>query len=245
MNHRADVVTAKICAVFPIGGVLISAEDEGGEVFTDEFSFDHFPTDFSADPRISVKKTADEEIEILLRNSRISEQMRLFDISLREVGSRIWNRLSTNRGDRIALALPASENVDPTVEVVSRIDDWMSNCFAAECWENGLSQILTDRWSELIRAVDQQEGGRAAILRLAHAEETFTDWLPMKHVVEVIPELHSAEAIEFSSLERSIHNWTSPSEPKFDRSRADPTKLINRYSCFFGFQKRRSSRSTR
>lgn len=200
VNHRADGVTARIRAPFSIGGVLIAAEDEGGQVVTSEFSFDQFPTDVPADPKISAQKAADDRVTILLKNSRSSEMLRLFDISLRDVGNRRWTRLSTNRGDRIALAVPASEPAEPTVEAMSRIDGWISQCFAAECWDGGLNRLLTSRWAEVVRAIDHQAGGRAAILSLVHAEEEDSNWLPMKHVVEVVPELHSAEAFEYSAL---------------------------------------------
>jgi hypothetical protein len=200
VNHRADGVTALICAPFSVGGVLIGAEDEIGDVVVSEFSYDHFPAEMSADPKISAIKNADDAVTVLIKNSPSSERLRLFDISLREVSSRNWTRLSTNRGDRIALGVPASEPADATVEAMSRIDGWMSQCFAVECWDGGLSRILTGRWTEVIRAIDHQAGGRAALLSLAHAEEIQSNWLPMKHIVEVVPELHSAEAFEYSAL---------------------------------------------
>lgn len=200
INHRADGVTARICAPFSIGGVLLVAEDEDGGVVSSEFSYDHFPIDMPAEPKISVKKSAKDSVTILLKNSRSSEKLRLFDISLREVGRRTWTRLSTNRGDRITLAVPASEPSDPSVDAMTRVDAWMSQCFAAECWDGGLNRLLTSRWAEVVRAIDHHAGGRAAILSLAHAEEGGFNWLPMKHVVEIVPELHSAEAFEYSSL---------------------------------------------
>ena len=200
VNHRSDGVTARISVPFSIGGVLISAEDESGDVVDSEFSYDHFPTDLPADPKISAKKAADDTVAILLKNTRSSEKLRLFDISLREVGSRNWTRLSTNRGDRIALAVPASDLSDATVDSMTCIDGWVSQCFAAECWEGGLSKLLINRWAEVVRSIDNQAGGRAAILCLAHAEETDSNWLPMKHVVEIVPELHSAEEFEYSAL---------------------------------------------
>lgn len=200
INHRADGVTARICAPFSIGGVLLVAEDEDGEVVSSEFSYDHFPTDMHAEPKISAKKSADDSVTILLKNSRSSKKLRLFDISLREVGRRTWTRLSTNRGDRITLAVPASEPSDPSVDAMTRVDAWMSQCFAAECWDGGLNRLLTSRWAEVVRAIDHHAGGRAAVLSLAHAEEGDFNWLPMKHVVEIVPELHSAEAFEYSSL---------------------------------------------
>lgn len=200
VNHRADGVTARISAPFSIGGALLIAEDEDGEVVSSEFSYDHFPTDISSDPKVSAKKSADDNITILLKNSRSSEKLRLFDISLREVGRRTWTRLSTNRGDRITLAVPASEPDDPSVDAMTRVDAWMSQCFAAECWDGGLNRLLTSRWAEVVRAIDHQAGGRAAILKLAHTEEEDYNWLPMKHVVEIVPDLHSAEAFEYSAL---------------------------------------------
>ncbi|KKN74396.1 hypothetical protein LCGC14_0391040 [marine sediment metagenome] len=200
VNHRADGVTARISAPFSIGGLLLVAEDEDGEVVSSEFSYDHFPTDMSAETIATAKKTADDSVTILLKNSRSSEKLRLFDISLREVGRRTWTRLSTNRGDRITLAVPASEPADPSVDAMARIDAWMSQCFAAECWDGGLNRLLTSRWAEVVRAIDHQAGGRAAVLSLAHAEEGDFNWLPMKHLVEIVPELHSSEAFEYSAL---------------------------------------------
>ena len=200
VNHHADGVTARICVPFSIGGVLLVSEDEDGEVVSSEFSYDHFPTDMSADPKVSAKKSGDDSVTILLKNSRTSEKLQLFDISLRELGRRTWTRLSTNRGDRITLAVPASEPSDPSVDAMTRVDAWMSQCFAAECWDGGLNRLLTSRWAEVVRAIDHQAGGRAAVLGLAHAEEGDFNWLPMKHVVEIVPELHSAEALEYSAL---------------------------------------------
>lgn len=200
VSHRADGVTARISAPFSIGGALLVAEDEDGEIVSSEFSYDHFPTDMSADPKVSAKKSTDDSITILLKNSRSSEKLQLFDISLREVGRRTWTRLSTNRGDRITLAVPASEPADPSVDAMTRVDAWMSQCFAAECWDGGLNRLLTSRWAEVVRAIDHQAGGRAAILKLAHAEQEDYNWLPMKHVVEIVPDLHSAAAFEYSAL---------------------------------------------
>ena len=200
VNHRSDGVTARISVPFSIGGLLISEEGESGDVAASEFSYDHFPTDLPADPKISAKKSADDTVTILLKNTLSSEKLRLFDISLREVGSRNWTRLSTNRGDRIALAVPAAELSDATVDSMTRIDGWVSQCFAGECWEGGLSKILINRWAEVVRSIDNQAGGRAAILCLAHANEADSNWLPINHVVEIVPELHSAEAFEYLAL---------------------------------------------
>lgn len=200
INYRADGVTGQIRAPFSIGGILITAEDEDGAIMLSEFSYDHFPTDFSADPKISATKSTSDTVLLLLKNTLSSKRMRLFDISLREVGSRTWTRLLTNRGDRIALATPATDLSVVTVKNMTRINGWVSQCFAAECWEGGLSKLLTNRWAEVVRSIDKQAGGRSAILCLAHAEEADPNWLPMKHVIEIVPKLHSAAAFEYSAL---------------------------------------------
>ncbi|NOX41227.1 MAG: hypothetical protein GXP05_12160 [Alphaproteobacteria bacterium] len=199
-NHRADGVTARISVPFPIGGALISVEDECGEVVVSEFTYDHFQTDVRADNKIGAKKSDDDAITIILSNSRTSEMLRLCDISLREIGNRNWIRLSTHRGDRIALAIPASELPSANVDRMTRIDRWVSQCFAAECWDGGLGKILISRWTDIVRTLDSRPGGRAAILRLAHSDEDDPNWLPMKHVLEIIPDLHSTDAINFVAL---------------------------------------------
>lgn len=200
VNHRADGVTARFSVPFPIGGALISVEDEYGEVVVSEFTYDHFPTDVRAGNEIDAKKSADDAITIVLSNNRNSEVLRLCDISLREMGNRNWVRLSTHRGDRIALVIPASELSNVTVDRMTRIDRWVSQCFAVECWDGGLGKILINRWADIVHTLDRQPGGRAAILRLAHSDEDDPNWLPMKHVLEVIPNLHSADAIDFVAL---------------------------------------------
>lgn len=200
VNHRADGVSARISVPFPIGGALISVEDECGEVVESELTFDHFPADIPADNHIGVKKSADDAITITLSNSQTSEYLSLCDISLREMGNRNWTRLSTRRGDRISLAIPASDLSNVTVDRMERVDRWVSQCFSVECWDGGLGKILINRWADIVRALDNQPGGRAAILRLAHSDEDDPNWLPMKHVIEVIPNLHSADAIDFVAL---------------------------------------------
>jgi hypothetical protein len=155
VNHRADGVTARICAPFSIGGVLLVAEDEDGEVVSSEFSYDHFPTDMSADPKVSAKKSADDSVTILLKNSRSSEKLRLFDISLRELGRRTWNRrlgLGDGRAHgeatQSAETMPTSANglTDIPLQIVY---DSLPNIFAKHRIE-GVSAI-----SQRLRVIKQ------------------------------------------------------------------------------------------
>lgn len=239
INHSANGVTARVSVPFLIGGALISAEDESGAVIASEFSYDHFPTDIPADPKINAKKTANDTITIILNNGRSAQGLSLFDISLREIGSRNWTRLSTHRGDRIAIAVPALEHLNATVDSMTRIDHWVSQCFAAECWDGGLGKILVGRWADTVRNVDHQPGGRAAVLRLSHSEEEVTNWLPMKHVLEIVPDLHSAHAIDFAALGavdtqvgKALSNLASLSQGQLRNNRFIDTRAFAGFKNF-------------
>jgi hypothetical protein len=242
VNHRGDGVTLQISVTFSIGGALISTEDENGTFEVSEFSYDHLPIDTPAALNVAVKKTSDNTVTIILKNSQNLEGMGLSDVSLRQTGNRNWTRLSKNRGDRIAVAVRAYDQTVVTVASMARLDRWLSECFAAECWDGGLDKILVGRWADTVRRIDEQLGGRAAILKLSHAEEAVTDWLPMKHILEIVPDLHSAGAIDFAALGaidspvgKSLAVISSLSSGKFRQNAAiDPT-------AFLGFKNARSA----
>jgi hypothetical protein len=200
VNHRSDGATARISVAFPIGGVLVSAERENGDVVLSETSFDHIPTDSPPVAAVRATKEAEKTTFISMRNTDDHDGLAIASVSLREIGSPNWIRLASNRGDRIALAIRGRALHPSTVDRLTCLDVWMAQCFAPECWDGGLGEILAQRWRQAIQDVDRQAGGRAAILQLVHKEETMANWLPMKHILEILPDLHSANATDFVAL---------------------------------------------
>ena len=200
VSHSADGATAKISVAFPIGGAMITGEDEKGDKVSSEYSFDHFPEELIADQQISVQKYTDNTVFINFKNNPLSDGLQLFDVSLRETGQQNWTRLLTHGGDRISFGASPLENSLPTVQKMTQLNNWMEQCFASECWTSGLSDILVNRWSTNLRGVNSEVGGRSAILCLAHAGELDTNWLPMKHAFEALPEFHCADAFDYAAL---------------------------------------------
>ncbi len=182
---------------FAVGGVLAKLETEDGNIDSSEVSFDHLPANKpkqlwvkSADA-VSGKITLQVDVDVgaLVGLSLVS-------LRLRRMGSSEWFQLSNARNDKFAFPVNGGEAKEESVAILSNINQWLMKCYAPEVCKGGLIGALVRRWAALIQGISDKPGGIGRLLLLAMEDECF-DWLPMVHVLQVMPDIFSGPAVNY------------------------------------------------
>ena len=175
---------------------------ESGPEDVAEVRFDHRPHAAPPAPWVRVCRSLDKSAIVRVRADGPGVSRFEFSAEISgHVGEQKWARLSNGRGDRYAVMVRQSADWEGRPSVLRRVDSWMSECYAAPSWnEGGVGALLTSRWQDLLRYVADAPGGMSFLLSLAHGDEEDAGWLPMRHIVEIVPSLHSARPSAFATL---------------------------------------------
>lgn len=190
-----------------IGGIKIELEDELGAVWQAEASLDHFPLTKSRQPWLQVELVRPRAALIKVTAPEGAVGLQRADVAVRHVAQGEWSGLRNGRGDRYSIAVrPLNDaNPDSVVTRVQRLTHWLEDCYAIEAWSGGLGDSLPRRWSRALQELVAQPGGISRLLVSVHDRRDESSWLPMKHPVEVIPDLYSAPSSEFWLLRTASH----------------------------------------
>ena len=186
---------------FSLGGMIVGLHQENGDEDYSEVSFDHLP---AARPRQSWLRhaEADRQMVTLEIDGTPCEGLSLVTVRARALGKEDWTQLSNARDDVFAFPLIADAAGEPSATSLSRLETWLSKCYAPDVWDKGLGTALQQRWSTLVRAVCALPGGTERLLLLSLRDDE-PDWLPILHVIQEIPTLFAAPAIKFHAFANS------------------------------------------
>lgn len=130
------------------------------------------------------------------------EGLSLITLRARALGEEKWSQLSNPRDDLYAFPLTAVAAAELSASSLSRLETWLSKCYAADVWDKGLGKALQQRWSALVNDVWALPGGTERLLLLSFRDDE-PDWLPIFHVIQEIPTLFAAHAIKFHAFASS------------------------------------------
>jgi hypothetical protein len=130
-------------------------------------------------------------------------------LSVRREGEEKWSPLRNARGDDypllLAAELPWGELIardDMAHTIFLRLTDVLNRCHAAESWDT--LQKLQRFWVELGAALSGTQRGRETLLE-SWARPVPVDsnqsWVPLRHPIEVAPNLLSTEILNFHVME--------------------------------------------
>ncbi|MFN3208940.1 MAG: hypothetical protein ACE369_08065 [Roseovarius sp.] len=186
---------------FSVGGMIVAIQQESGVEDFSEVSFDHLP---AAQPRRSWLRhaVADRHVVTLEIDGTPFEGLSLISLRARALGEEDWTQLSNPRDDIYAFPLIADAAAEPKATSLSRLETWLSKCYAPDVWDKGLGTALQQRWSTLVHEVCALPGGTERLLLLSLRDDE-SDWLPILHVIQEIPTLFAAPAVKFHAFANS------------------------------------------
>lgn len=186
---------------FSVGGMMVGLQQENGDQDHSEVSFDNLP---AANPRRSWLRhaEADRQMVTFEIDGTHFEGLSRITLRARALGDEGWSQLSNPRDDVYAFPLISGAAAQPSASALSRLEIWLSNCYAADVWDRGLGKALQQRWSALVHAVCALPGGTERLLLLSLQDDE-PDWLPILHVIQEIPTLFAAPAIKFHAFANS------------------------------------------
>lgn len=186
---------------FNIGGLMVELQTEDGNLDQSEISFDHFPAKKPCQFWLSNSYADGKAITIELRGTPLIG-LNLVTLKVRGLGEEDWSQLSNPRDDLYAFPLLGGAEADASTAALSNLENWLSKCYAADVWDQGLGEALQKRWSTLVHGVSDLPGGIERLLLLALKDDE-PDWLPMLHVIQELPTLFSAPAMKFHAFSNS------------------------------------------
>lgn len=195
-----------------IDAVRLEFESEIGDHKVVEYALMHRPV--SGDCPSWLKAELDpgnyHRVEILLDESRAEiEDVMLGQIFVRPAGSSTFRPLRKLRGDIVAvLFVPQRRKSDQTIprdEIslrYSKLNGWMMQCYASECWE-AFGESICDHWVELGEELLSRTDSFEQLLASAHGEIAAgvnKSWVPLAHPLQFVPSLYGAPLDCFRSL---------------------------------------------
>jgi len=186
---------------FDVGGVIVEFETESGELDRCEVSFDHFPAAQRGRSWL-LNARADRRKVLIEVDGTPLAGLSLISVKTRALGQESWAQLSNPRDDSYAFPIVGGVTPEPRASALSRLETWLSRCYAPEVWDGGLGKALQFRWSTLIHEVRCLPGGIERLLLLSLRDDE-PDWLPMLHVIQEVPTLFAAPSIKFHAFSNS------------------------------------------
>lgn len=186
---------------FDVGGVIVHLETENGDLDQSEISFDHIPV--GRPPQFWLQDHQGDRQRLTVQiDGRPLDGLSLVTLRVRGMGQVDWTQLSNPRNDLYAFPLTGGAEVNSNVSALTQMETWLSKCYAPEVWDRALGKALQHRWSELVREMCSHPGGIERLLLLAMQDDE-PDWLPMLHIIQEVPTLFAAPAINFHAFSGS------------------------------------------
>lgn len=116
-----------------------------------------------------------------------------------------WMPLANARGDRYVVGLSANASIDDLPEfrlLFLRLTEAMNSCIAVECWPS-YSGIVEAHWNQIGKRLAVSPEGRRVLLEAVARPlpiDVSPTWVPLRHPVELAPDLFTADADAFQVL---------------------------------------------
>ena len=188
---------------FPIGGLSIRLETEDGNVDVCEISADNLPAEKPSQIWLERHRVHDNKFEIGLNGTPFAG-LATVSMRIRPINRFYWSHLCGVAADkdRYVFPLRGEAEADNSFAHLEKVHSWVSQPYAAHCWNNMLGQPLKVRWRELIHKVASRPGGKSRLLLLAMTDDE-PNWVPMLHILQECPTLFAEPPLTFHAFSQS------------------------------------------
>lgn len=146
-----------------------------------------------------------QSAEISIHTAALPAGLWTGELLIRNEGDDRWMPIVNARGDRYLIGLAGREQPAnlPTDRVLfQRLTDALNRCVAVECWPS-YGILVETLWRQtgkrLTNSPENKQALLAAIGRPLPLDSSST-WVPLRHPIELAPDLFSANANDFSYL---------------------------------------------
>jgi hypothetical protein len=145
------------------------------------------------------------EVHLRLGQPQLWPKASVAAVEIRRRGEDRWNRLRNSRGDDY-IVLPAgdlaTDEISKPESLFLRLTELLNRCYAPECWDAVVR--VQKLWRATGLSLAESQSGQRALLRAwgsAIPVDVSSTWVPLRHPIEIAPDLLGADPVDFFVLE--------------------------------------------